>query len=1152
MQFTKLCLSGFKSFTEPSELIIEAGITGIVGPNGCGKSNLVEALRWVMGESSAKRMRGTEMEDVIFGGTDARPAKQSAEVRLLIDNALRRAPANFNHLDELEISRKIVRGEGSDYRVNGKSVRARDIQLLFADIATGANSPAMVTQGRVGSLINTRPQERRALLEEAAGIVGLHSRRSEAELKLRATEENLKRVDDILVTLNAQAQTLRKQAKQAARYRGLGERIRKLEAAVLWLRWQAAQTAEEQAKAAHAAFDAAVNEAAEKLRQALAAKEECLGKLTQARNKDAEAKKSFGDLSQAIGNAKAETQRTIDTRALAEKHLLQFVSDIERENNLVRDAASAVEKIDAEVSAITSAQENEKQNQLAVSGELEKLRAELSGLDHELNGLTRTVAEAEANKSAMQKKLVELEERQRTVTQRRDEQTRLLNDIDSNRQPSLDLETVQAALKETEEALEKARLEAEAAEKKKQEAEAAVRQAADFTRTAEAECVKYKAEIAALEKVLSTEKVNGFSAIIDELSVEKGYEAAVAAAFGEALQASLDENAPAFWRNVEAGSRAVLPVGTQPLLQYVKAPPIMELALSQTAVVQDSSMVAELAKSLVPGQVLVTLDGGCWRWDGYTARAGVQAAEASHLEHKNRLVDLRYKLSGADKTFTDANETSSLARQNFELAGIADSAAREAVRQAFAKVGEFRNRAAKATQEVMAVASRRQALSENLLRIEEDLAAVKNSIDEANKTLAGISDTGAERARAESLRGLISEKRIAVAEKQSALDRLVHEAEARKLRQQTLAEEKGKWQTRLSGANSRVAELGKREALTKEEIHNLTAKLAAIEKERAELQSKLIEAEQVCRTAAVTLTEAEAAATNAANAEKAVEAVLAEARENRIRAEAGISAAQDALQNLRARIAEKIGCEPPALAEIAEITGEENPEQVTENEEKLARLLKERDNMGPVNLRAEIEMQEIEQQVTKLTTEKDEVVAAIAKLRQGISNLNREARERLLEAFDKVNEHFQALFQKLFGGGKAHISLVEADDPLESGLEIFASPPGKKLQVLSLLSGGEQALTALALLFAVFLTNPSPICVLDEVDAPLDEANVDRFCNLVEELARENVARFIVVTHHRMTMARADRLFGVTMTEKGVSRLVSVDLQEAERIRKTA
>ncbi|HYC04120.1 MAG TPA: chromosome segregation protein SMC [Azospirillaceae bacterium] len=1171
MQFTKLRISGFKSFVDPTELLIEPGMTGIVGPNGCGKSNLVEALRWAMGETSAKKMRGEDMDDVIFGGTATRPARNICEVVLHLDNSGRTAPAGFNEHDELEVSRKIERGNGSDYRINGRSARARDVQLLFADNASGANSPALVSQGRVGALINAKPGDRRMLLEEAAGITGLHSRRHEAELRLRAAETNLTRLDDVIQTMETQLLGLRKQARQAQRYRNLSEHIRKAEALLLHLKWAAAEAQRSKALAAFDKAEGAVRAYMLEVTQATTRRTELAAGLQPKRQAEAVAAAALQRLLLAREQLDDEERRAREASATLQRRLAQLDGDLARERSLAADAEGALERLAEERAGLVEARAEEEILEEEARGALLEAKDAVEELDRELTRATERVAAEEAKRSALQRQAQEIETRLATVKRRLDEQLAQRRQLEEESGARDALEQAEAAVAEAEERLEMAREAAEAAELAKAEAEtradaARVQGSADQQKarealsTAESTHAKLRAEADVLAKLLKAGADERYAPLIDAVKVTAGYEPALAAALGDDLTVPLDEAAPVHWRSLGAlPETAPLPAGAEPLTKFVKAPPALARCLSHVGVVEDAVAGDKAAPSLKPGQVVVTRHGGAWRWDGLTTIAGAPTAAAERLRQRNRLAELELELAeaegrleGARAGFEEARAAAeqriAASRAAVDQAAAADRQAREAVRLAFAASGQAKERQARQAQAAAAVASRLASVAEQVERLEGDRAELAAQAEESRLSLEELPDAAEAREQVSALRANLAERRGLQSDRQNALDRLVREAQGRRQRLAALEQEEQGWKRRLDGTGGRLDELKERAEEAREELERLAEAPARIEEDRSRLLDRIAEAERVRKRAADELAEAEAGLAETERVLKAAEAALSDAREARAHAEAAVSASKQAQETLRERIAERIDCEPHKVLEVAGIEpGEEMPEAAA-LEHRLERLTAERENMGPVNLRAEQEVEELEQQIGVMRTEREDLVAAIARLRQGISSLNREARERLLAAFDKVDRHFQEMFTELFGGGRAHLKLTETEDPLDAGLEIYASPPGKKLQVLSLLSGGEQALTALALLFAVFLCNPAPICVLDEVDAPLDEANVGRFCDLVERMAREGRTRFLIISHHRLTMARMDRLFGVTMAERGVSTLVSVDLAAAEQV----
>ena len=1153
MQFAKLRLSGFKSFVEPTELVIETGITGVVGPNGCGKSNLVEALRWVMGENSAKRMRGAEMDDVIFGGTADRPARNLAEVSLQLENGDRTAPAMFNDHDLLEVSRRIERGCGSDYRVNGKSVRARDLQLLFQDNSSGAHSSALVSQGRIGAIINAKPADRRSLLESAAGITGLHSRRHEAELRLKAAENNLVRLEDVIAAMEGQLAGLKKQARQAARYRSLSDRIRRSEATLLHIRWLAAEADERTARDGFAAADDGVRTAMVAVTRATAAQAGAAEAVPPLRQAEAEAAAALHRLTVAREALQAEHDRVDAARRDAERRREQIQGDIDRERALEADAAGALSGLEEERLRLAGEQADEAAAESAANIAFETASQQADEHESALSALTESIAGADADRRAAEDRIASLEARLGGLDGRAAETGRQRDALDAEIAAAPDVAAAEAKRLEAERLLDGLRDSVSAAEAAHQAAEAAQAEAGQARQQAQSALAKLTAEADALTAVLDTGNADLFPPVIDSVTVDSGYEMAFAAALGDDVSASLDEGAPVHWRTLPplADGRP-LPGGVPSLGERVRAPDALARRLSQTGLVPDEAAGRRLSAQLSPGQQLVTRDGGRWRWDGFTAAAEAPTAAAARLTQRNRLAALGAEIAAARGALDTAETRFQAAMAGGEETREQVRGRRKAVDDAIAELGRTRDQLARLGREAAARESRLTGLSETLAQIEADRRQVDADLADARQALAAMPAIDAQREAQQGLRVALSDARAERERCRNSLDALLREADSRRQRLEGIAAEARSWQDRAAGAGQRIAELQSRSEEIETTIAELADRPAKIAAERAALDERIAGAEVARRESADALASAESRLAEADRALKTDEAALAEAREQRVRAEAAVSAAMTACNALRDRISERLNCAPEEVAGIAEVKPDAALPEETVVSAQLERLFRERDGMGPVNLRADTEAAELDEQIAGMIAERDDLVAAIGRLRQGIGTLNREARERLLASFGTVDAHFRDLFTRLFGGGRAHLKLTEAEDPLDAGLEIFASPPGKRLQHLSLLSGGEQALTALALLFAAFLTRPAPICVLDEVDAPLDDANVDRFCTLLSELASEQATRFLVITHHRMTMARVDRLFGVTMPERGVSQLVSVDLQRAEAMRQTA
>ncbi len=1153
MHFSKVRLTGFKSFVEPTEVTIEPGMTGVVGPNGCGKSNVVEALRWVMGETSAKQMRGGEMDDVIFGGTANRPARNIAEVILHLDNADRTAPAQFNDSEEIEISRRIERGSGSTYRINGREVRARDVQLLFADMATGAHSTAMVSQGRIGALIGAKPTERRSLLEEAAGIKGLHSRRHEAELRLRAAETNLERLDDVIGALEGQYQGLQRQARQATRYRKVSEELRQFEAIQLHVRWTTATAAKNAADEQLKASDQTVTQLTAAASAMATRQSEAAAAMQGLRDAEATAAAELQRLIMARRELESEEGRVQEGINQTDQQLEQISTDVEREGTLANDARQALGQLETEKTAIATASDGEEDTQAEARQNLETAQTNLRAREEELSALTEAVAKAEAQAGALTRQHVELQQRMARLQSRLNdigvERDKLSAEIDQD----LALRTAEREIATTEAAVGAARRDMATAEQARSEAAEAETAARNTAQAADSERSKLAAEEQALADVLQTNEGDLFPPLIDALQVEIGYESALGAALGEDLTAPIDTAAEIHWaiRRTD-GAPPALPGSVTPLSRFVTGPDVLARRLAFIGVIDDASQGAALADALQPGQRLVSRDGALWRWDGFTIKAGAPTAAAKRLQQRNRLAEIRSQLvtanAEADRTANRLRDIESATQS----AAAAEKRVRQILEEAYGQLNAAREKHATAASAAAGIKSRVTTLTENAEQHATDLQEAEQDFRTIEAAIKALEDPMETRQRIETLRGEITELRRVEAECRGAHDLLMREVDDRRRRLAAIDQDRITWQQRADGAAERLSHLTERRESAQQRRTQLGERPAEIQTQRAALLDTIGVSEQNRNAAADRLAQGETTLEEADTGLRKAEASLAEARENRVRNEAQVEQTEIECRAVVERITERLNCSPENVLQEAQIEADSELPALDEVEAKIERLTRQRDAMGPVNLRAEAELTELEEQITTMQSERDDLIAAIARLRQGISSLNREGRERLLAAFETVNKHFQDLFVRLFGGGRAHLRLTEAEDPLDAGLEIMASPPGKKLQIMSLLSGGEQALTALALLFAVFLTNPAPICVLDEVDAPLDDANVDRFCTLLDHIAHSGDTRFLCVTHHRMTMARMDRLYGVTMGERGVSQLVSVDLRRAEELRDSA
>ncbi|MBZ9869764.1 chromosome segregation protein SMC [Mesorhizobium sp. BR1-1-9] len=1152
MKFSRLRLLGFKSFVEPGEFVIERGLTGIVGPNGCGKSNLVEALRWVMGESSYKNMRASGMDDVIFSGSGTRPARNTAEVTLFLDNSDRSAPAAFNDADELQVSRRIEREAGSLYRINGKEARAKDVQLLFADQSTGARSPSMVGQGRIGELIQAKPQARRALLEEAAGISGLHTRRHEAELRLKAAEQNLERLDDVVGELESQIESLKRQARQASRFKNLSADIRKAEATLLHLRWTLAKTQEGEARSALAVATALVGERA--AAQMAAAREQGIGahRLPDLRDAEAAAAAAFQRLSIARSQIEEEAGRIRARQAELERRLQQLDGDIAREERMVRDNADILERLRAEEAALNSENAGAAEREATTRAAFEQAAATLSQSEARLAALTAERAEAAASRNQVERTL-------RETAERRDRFARQLADVDRELSEILskvaglpDPAEKRLLVEDALARLEESEAGAIAAEQAVAEARAAENAARPPLQDARAELARIETEARTLAKILNAASGDLFPSVLEQISVERGYETALGAALGEDLDVPLDRSAPVHWGEsaIQAGD-AALPEGIKSLASVVRAPAQLARRLAQIGIVEAADG-RRLQGLLAPGQRLVSREGALWRWDGLTASADAPTAAAQRLAQKNRLAELDAEAVQATLVLREAEAVLAQAEQALREASEAERAARQAGRDAQHGLDAARNALAEAEKAGGELSSRRAALDEARARIVDSHEETSAAFAEAEMLLRDAPDLGDLQIQLEQSSANVARDRATLADARAVHEGLRREAEARSRRLDAIGAERSNWLERAENASTQIASLGERKAEAEAERERLADAPDEIDAKRRALLSQLTEAETLRKAAADRLQEAENRQAELDKAATGAIQSLAEARETRVRAEERLTAADERRLEVEARIQETLNAPPHLVIRHTGLEADDPMPEMAEIERQLDRLKIERERLGAVNLRAEEEQKELSDRLETIVSEREDIIEAIRKLRQAIQSLNREGRERLLAAFDVVNGHFQRLFSHLFGGGTAELQLIESEDPLEAGLEILARPPGKKPQTMTLLSGGEQALTAMSLIFAVFLTNPAPICVLDEVDAPLDDHNVERFCNLMDEMAKTTETRFVIITHNPITMARMDRLFGVTMAEQGVSQLVSVDLQAAEAMREAS
>ena len=1132
MEFRRLRLAGFKSFVEPVDLLIEPGLTGVVGPNGCGKSNLLEALRWVMGEGSPKSMRSGGMDDVIFAGTSARPAREFATVTLHLAGSAG---------EEIEVQRRIQRGAGSDYRLNGRDARAQDVRLLFADSATGAHSPAIVGQGRISAIIAAKPAERRQLLEEAAGIAGLAVRRREAEIRLRAAEANVTRLDDVIRGLETQANTLRRQAKSAERYRSLSDRIRHGEAALIHARWHTAVALSERARKAAVAAETLAAERTRLAAQLTAEAADANAGLPALRQAEAEAAAAAQALRQRRALLDAEAQELARRDAALAASIASIDRDAARETALADDAAVAGERLAGEDAALAE--------RLAALGAERPALAERQSLAEAAALAAETALSdamaAHAAAAAAARAATDAAAAATARAARAEAEAKNLAERLARLAPAPDLEPFRAAVASCQADVAACETGVADAEAARPAAETARSEAAAALAAARATLASLEAEAQALARRLAADQGKG-PRIADQLVVAAGYEAALAAALGEDMEAGpASSTAPRRFAGSVAADDPALPAGVVPLAGQVQAPPELARRLAQTGVV-DTAPDAQLLTTLKPGQRLVSRDGKLWRWDGLVDAGGRTDAAAARLRARRRAAELEAERQAAAGTVEKASATLRDAEAAAAAIAAAERAARQARDAAARLLTEARGRLAQAETAAARAAGEESSLKTSAAQAEADRARLVAEAETARAAVPAADALTALSAALAAARTGNDTARTALATARAAVDTAGRDADSAARRRTAIQAEQGDWQRRIAASAGQRSELANRREAAEDERAGLAARTRAIAADLAGLASTTQTADAARAAAADRLAAAESALNAVSARARAADADVGEARELRATARAEAEHQDAARLDLERLCGERFQCPPPLLPGRFGFGIE--PGDPAALAESLDALTAERDRLGPVNLRADIELKELEEQALLTASEKAELDTAIARLRGSIGSLNREGRQRLQAAFTAVDGHFRTLFSDLFGGGEAQLALIESDDPLEAGLEIMAQPPGKKLQSLTLLSGGEQALTATALIFALFLSNPAPICVLDEVDAPLDDANVERFCDLLDRMAAETATRFLIVTHNAVSMSRMHRLFGVTMGEPGVSQLVSVDLQTAERL----
>ena len=1138
--------------------MIDGGLTGVVGPNGCGKSNVVEALRWVMGENSAKRLRGDDMDDVIFSGTSTRPARNFAEAQLTLKTAGSELASRFPDADELVISRRIDRGSGSTFRINGKESRASDVRLLFADIASGAQSASIVAQGKVAALIDAKPTDRRALLEEAAGTTGLAGRRKEAETRLKASESNLTRVGDLTQALGEQLKTLEAQCVDAEKYSKLSDDIRVLEAMTSLVSYAQQTRAVERGREQKAKLTNKLADVQSEVTAMAASATNAAAALPALRTQDAEAGAKLQRLIVEREGVDREAARVGEATLENERATKQLMQDVERENTLAHDAIKALEKLATEEEALNAQKQGSEDAITADQEAAAQARTVLTNTEEHLTSVNAQLAKLDAEAASQRRILGEANARVQRLQNRVEQVGRELENARAKIAQGPDLDALAATHADAITAVESARTRQNQESQALDAALAVEREARNNQRDAQDAYNAVKNEQSALAKI--TQRGSGAAAqnnllSAGDVSAAPGFEKALAAFMGPtataALNKSLGSEAPAVWTSIgqdKPHADLTWPETVVPLAEQVEGPAALTRAFYSCGVADSIDAANRLQPQLSFGQILTSRDGGIWRWDGYAALPGAEErAAAERMAQVKRLEALDTQVAAANDALKTAQAAFEEARRAKQSQEQASNRAAQDLAMAQRQEREAETAVLKAEKDSSGV----RVLLETLTEREAEAAA---ELTQAQDELASLPTSDQSETERPALVESIDQAKASVSAARQTLDAATgsleqkrRDAATRDARLGQIFSERHDWEGRQQNAQHFQRSLVERQQALKEAAERLAAMPAQFAAQKSALNDAIVEAEAAKKIAADSLASAEAQDRN-----RQVELRALENEANGFSQElAGITASLEAdetrLREIIDEVRETFGCGPQGLYERAHHDRETPLPNKGDVERKLKNRLRDRDALGAVNLRAAIERDALTDRLDTLANDTVELEAAIAKLRASIAEINKEGRQRLSEAFDTVNEAFKECFTKLFGGGKAELKLLEdKDDPLNSGLEIYAQPPGKKISNLSLMSGGERSLAAIALIFGLFRSNPAPICVLDEVDAPLDDHNVGRFVDLVGEMADELGTRFLVITHHAVTMAKMDRLYGVTMGEPGVSNAYSVDLRRAE------
>ena len=1158
MKFTKLKISGFKSFVDPTYIDIRQGLTGLVGPNGCGKSNIVEAIKWNMGESGPKNLRAGEMDDVIFAGTRGRASRNFAEVVVSIENNRMDTTNNLLSDEEINISRKIVKNEGSIYRINDKEVRQRDVQILFADQSTGSKSNAIVDQGQIGKIINSKPEDRRKILEEAAGISGVHARRHETELKLKSTEANLLQLSELLESDKIRLKELLRQANQAKNYKSLSNKIRNLEAEILYHKLKAAK---DKVKINKEKVDQVLLEVdkTDIIRKDLELEKSKLeSQLPQLRLEEQEITQELNQLELKNKLLESDSNRIKENKDVLKQNIQNLEYEIGNEKEIKIKISKQLNNLKKIINNKSKEDSPQKIKLQTISNQLENAKKEQEKYFQLLNNSEKSLSENISKRKNIDLLLQQEQINFNNTSDRIKNYSIKLSNIEKSNNSKEFIESITILIKNFSKDIEKykenEKLLYDKVAKNKDNIEKLnieLEEKNEDLNVIQRELDKSTASEKLLNDLLENNNTN---TILKSLNYPDEFEKAIESALGHGIKASLDEG-PIIWHKMKRNNFIPLSSEVKSLANYFTGIEQIENILKSTGIVTSFEEGNILHKELKPGQQLVTKQGDLWRWDGYCHTSKAKTPAEQILKRNRQLEKIKSEISKLNNSLKRNSLKIGTIKKELDLLQILNLSIeekllinRKKINNLSEKIELENNTLSKHIIQKNITETEYNMLKSSKLDLENLIKQIEKNIDKLIFSKKELLDNKTLEKKVIECKSQFKTKDSELTEILGLYHQKLSERNNQKEYNNNLLNEANRCEEQIKTINNRLAFLNKSRDKNLSSLLEYKDMPIRKKEERSkllkEINQKILDKETIRNN----LNQKDSLYEKTTKEYSLLSEKLAEFRENKARQEGHYEQAKQVIINNEEKIKEKLNIKPDEFDKILEFPLDKSF-LTEEAEEKLEKLISRRERAGPVNLVAEKDASELENKINNIEEEKEEILDAINKLRTSIRSINKKSRAKLLEAFDDVNKHFKDLFKQLFGGGEAYLKLQGSDDPLESGLELMASPPGKKLQQLNLLSGGEKAITALALIFSVFLTKPSPICILDEVDAPLDDSNVDRFCDLLDKIINKCNTRFLIITHHRLTMARMDRLYGITMNEPGVSQLVSVSLKEAEFIK---